>query len=176
MGLGGLAFTFQILPYAISIVAASAAQFFYDRIGRRPILICSTAIQTLFMLLVAGLGSKANKTSSDVNGVVASLILFYPVSRIGLGNCGYLITSEMGGVDMRKKMMVSSSSMKHYSRAHDFTHHQGIWHALGCPRCVHSHVRQSLPHQRPFFPGRESRMDLCRHLSRCLFLCCTLCT
>lgn len=110
MGLGNLAFTFQMLPYAISIVAAMGAQFFYDRIGRRPILVCSTAIQTMFMLLVAGLGTKANKTTGDVNGVVASLILFYPVSRIGLGNCGYLITSEMGGIDMRKKMLVSYSS------------------------------------------------------------------
>lgn len=91
-----MAFTFQILPYAISIIAAMCAQLLYDKVGRRPILMFGTAFQTMFMLLVAGLGTKANKTRGDVNGVVASLILFYPLSRIGLGNCSYLITSEMG--------------------------------------------------------------------------------
>ena len=106
MGLGQNAFTYQTVQYGCSIVAVAIAQSLYDRLGRRPILITGTALQTLFMLLVAGLGTKAHKTRADVHGVVASLIMFYPVSRFGMGNCCYLISSEMGGVDMRKKLLV----------------------------------------------------------------------
>ena len=107
IGRGDRAFTYQTVQYGCSIVAVLIAQILYDRIGRRPILIAGTALQTLFMLLVAGLGTKAHKTTSDTQGVVASLILFYPVSRFGMGNCSYLISAEMGGVDMRKKLLAS---------------------------------------------------------------------
>ena len=108
MGLGNNAFTYQVVQYGVSIGAVIVAQVLYDYLGRRPILIVGTLLQTLFMLLVAGLGTKGNKSSSDVQGVVWGIILFYPTSRMGLGNCTHLITAEMGGIDLRKKLMVST--------------------------------------------------------------------
>ena len=81
-----------------------------DTIGRRNILIVGCFMQTFFMLLVAGLGTKKNKTSSDVHGFVASLIIFYVWEKVSLSVNAFLIGSEMGGVRMRKK---SESNSKH---------------------------------------------------------------
>lgn len=109
MGLGEKAFTYQILPFALSIVACAVAQLLYDRIGRRPILIFGCVGQVVFMFLVAGLGTKTNKTTTDVNGVIASIVIFYVMTKISLSNLAYVIGSEIGGIRMRKKVNISLS-------------------------------------------------------------------
>jgi hypothetical protein len=55
------------------------------------------------MLLVAGLGTKAHPSTSDINGLVASIMLFNICVKVSLSTNAYLIASEIGGVRMRKK-------------------------------------------------------------------------
>ena len=74
-----------------------------DTVGRRIVLIVGCFMQTLFMLLVAGLGTKKHKSQSDIHGFVASLIIFYVWEKVSLSVCAFLIGSEIGGVKMRKK-------------------------------------------------------------------------
>ena len=55
------------------------------------------------MLVVASVGSKSNPSTADINGVVASLILFFVFVRISYQTNCFLIGSEIGGVKLRKK-------------------------------------------------------------------------
>lgn len=55
------------------------------------------------MFLVAGLGTKANQTTSDVNGMIASIMLFNLCVKVSLSTNAYLLASEIGGTRMRKK-------------------------------------------------------------------------
>ena len=55
------------------------------------------------MFLVAGLGTKAGKSQSDVNGMIASIMLFNLCVKVSLSTNAYLLASEIGGTRMRKK-------------------------------------------------------------------------
>jgi len=63
--------------------------------------------QVLFMCLVAGLGSEKNPGTAAINGVVASIILFYAAVKVSLSSLAYVIGSEIGGTRMRKKVRLS---------------------------------------------------------------------
>ncbi|WVQ85136.1 hypothetical protein IAT38_007301 [Cryptococcus sp. DSM 104549] len=105
MGLGSKAFTYQVVTQAMSVIGCLIAMTIFDKVGRRPVLIVGCALQILFMCLVAGLGSKSNHTTSDANGVIASVILFTVSVKVSLSTNAYLIGSEIGGVKMRKKIL-----------------------------------------------------------------------
>ena len=55
------------------------------------------------MIVVGAVGSKANPSSAEINGVVASLILFFVFVRVSYQTNCFLIGSEIGGVKLRKK-------------------------------------------------------------------------
>ena len=60
------------------------------------------------MMLVAGLGTKARPTTSDIHGLVASIMLFNICVKVSLSTNAYLIASEIGGTHMRKKSAYTS--------------------------------------------------------------------
>jgi hypothetical protein len=127
LGLGTKAFTYTVVNLAASMVAALGAMYLYDRVGRRPLEISGAAGQVLFMFLFGGLASAKHQTQSKINGVVvsrnrtprlqdcstpssvgsdgrqASLVLFSVSARISHSSCCWIMTSEMGGVRMRRK-------------------------------------------------------------------------
>jgi SP family sugar:H+ symporter-like MFS transporter len=61
--------------------------FVLDKIGRRRQLMGGIAVSTIFMLLVAILGSRPSPTKAQINMVVASIILFRGFSGISLNAC-----------------------------------------------------------------------------------------
>lgn len=61
------------------------------------------SLQVPFMFLVAGLGTKANQTTNDVNGMIASIMLFNLCVKVSLSTNAYLLAAEIGGTRMRKK-------------------------------------------------------------------------
>lgn len=98
-----MAFTYNVITQALSLVGCAITIFFLDKVGRRPFLVVGCALQVLFMLLVAGLGGKSNPSTSETNGMVASILLFNLSVKVSLSTNAYLIASEIGGVRMRKK-------------------------------------------------------------------------
>jgi SP family sugar:H+ symporter-like MFS transporter len=113
MGLGDKAFTYNVLLQGLSLFGCIVTIFFLDKVGRRPILIIGTFLQIPFMLLVAGLGTKANKTATDYNGMVASILLFNLAVKVSLSTNAYLIASEIGGTRMRRKSRLSRIRPSH---------------------------------------------------------------
>ena len=83
--------------------AALGAMVMYDKYGRRPLEIIGAAGQVLFMFLVGGLASAKKQTDSTVHGLIASFVLFSVSARISHSTCCWVMTSEIGGVKMRKK-------------------------------------------------------------------------
>ena len=65
-----------------------------------------TFLQVPFMLVVASVGGEKQPSKAGINAVVASVILFLVSAKISTSICCFLITSEMGGVRMRKKCKV----------------------------------------------------------------------
>ena len=55
------------------------------------------------MSLVGALGGKSNRTAADVNGMVASIVLFNICVKVSLSTNAYLLAAEIGGTRMRKK-------------------------------------------------------------------------
>lgn len=98
-----MAFTYNVVLQALSFVGCFITIFLLDKVGRRPFLVVGTFLQIPFMCLVAGLGTKSAPSQSDINGLVASIMLFNICVKVSLSTNAYLIASEIGGTRMRKK-------------------------------------------------------------------------
>lgn len=103
MGIGNNAFTYNVITQALSFVGCAITILYLDKVGRRPFLIVGTALQVVFMICVAALGGKDSPGTSDINGMVACIMLFNLCVKVSLSTNAYLIASEIGGVRMRKK-------------------------------------------------------------------------
>lgn len=142
-GLGTKSFTYQTISFAMVCVATFMTMLVLDKIGRRNILIVGCFSQMLFMLVAAGLGTKSNKTDGDINGVVASLILFYVSEKVSLSVNAYVIGAEVGGTGLRKKSGCLSSSTcdKHLLQMQPcpllplWTLLLLLWSPSACPTC-----------------------------------------
>ena len=87
MGLGSMAFIYTIINGVVGQVMGIGFSFVLDKIGRRRQLMGGIAVSTIFMLLVAILGSRPSPTKAQINMVVASIILFRGFSGISLNAC-----------------------------------------------------------------------------------------
>lgn len=103
MGLGSSAFTYSFLAQVAGFVGALIACLVVDRVGRRPLLISGMFLAAFFNFLIAGLGTKANQTTAEMNMVIAALILLSTSVKYSASMLAYLITAEIGGIRMRKK-------------------------------------------------------------------------
>ncbi|PSR83417.1 general substrate transporter [Coniella lustricola] len=111
MGLGNLSFTYSFLATLAGFVAAAIGMLFVDRIGRRPLMISGMFFAALFNFIIAGLGTKENLSETETNVVVASLILLNASCKYSASLCAYLITSEIGGIRMRKKIIAFATAI-----------------------------------------------------------------
>ena len=103
MGLGSNSFTYSFLAQVAGFVSAIVACLFADKVGRRALLISGTALTAFFNFMIAGLGTKGDPTTSETNMIIASMILLTASAKYSTNMLAYLITSEIGGVRMRKK-------------------------------------------------------------------------
>ena len=103
IGLGTKTFTYNIIVTLAGFVACVMAILLNDRIGRRPLVLVSLCLTTLFNALVAGLGPIRGPTAAQKNTVIASIILINFGAKIGISSQCYTIGAEIGGTRMRKK-------------------------------------------------------------------------
>lgn len=87
MGLGSMAFVYTIINGVVGQVMGIGFSFVLDKIGRRRQLIGGIIMATIFMFLVAILGSRPSPSAAEINMVVASIILFRGFSGISLNAC-----------------------------------------------------------------------------------------
>lgn len=79
--------------------------------GRRKVTFHGCWAQDLFLTLIGGLGSKANPSTSDTEGMVASLIVCAAVFRASLGPAAYVTAAEVGTGSLWEKTMASFVSV-----------------------------------------------------------------
>lgn len=114
MGLvGDRSFTYSFLANVAGFVSATVGMVVVDKVGRRPLFISGMFLAAVFNFVIAGLGTKEDLSTAETNVVVASMILLNASCRYSASLTAYLITSEIGGIRMRKKS--KSSSPPHLS-------------------------------------------------------------
>lgn len=105
-----MTFTYSTIQQGVGVIACFIGMNLFDRVGRRPILIVGCLAQVVFMCVIAGVGGKSNATQTDAKVVVAAVCLFVVAVKISLSSNSYLISAEIGGVRLRKKIMAWGTS------------------------------------------------------------------
>lgn len=100
-------FTYSTLIPVAGLCGCLIAVFTTDIIGRRTLCYIGAALATMFNALIGSIGSRpgANENATDSNVVIASVILLNGVCKLGVASQCWLIASEIGGTQMRKKLM-----------------------------------------------------------------------
>lgn len=113
MGLGSMSFLYGFLANLAGFIGAGIVTLTTDRLGRRPLLIFGMTLCVLFNFLIAGLGGASNPDElslAAINVVIASTVLLTASVKLSAGTMAYLVSSEVGGVRMRKKSKPCSSA------------------------------------------------------------------
>ncbi|GAM36405.1 sugar transporter [Talaromyces pinophilus] len=111
VGLGSMAFTYAAVNNGVSVVTAAIGMVLFDTFGRRDVTFHGCWVQTVFLCLIGGLGSKTNRTSSDTHGMVASFIIYAAVLHATLGPSAYITAAEVGTASLREKTMAISTAL-----------------------------------------------------------------
>lgn len=100
-------FTYSTLIPLAGLFGCIIAVLTTDTIGRRTLCIIGAALATMFNALIGSIGSKPDAKSNATysNVVVASVILLNGVCKLGVASQCWLIGSEMGGTQLRNKLM-----------------------------------------------------------------------
>lgn len=100
-------FNYTILIPVVGLCACTLAICLTDTIGRRPLCYIGAALATMFSCLIATIGSRpnANIDMTYSNIVIASVIMLNGACKFGVSSQCYLVASEIGGTQMRKKML-----------------------------------------------------------------------
>jgi MFS family permease len=103
----GQLFSYSILIPLAGLCGCIVAVLTTDTVGRRTLCCVGAALATMFAALIGSVGSKpgANDNTTDSNIVIASVILLNGVCKLGVASQCWLIGSEIGGIQMRKKLM-----------------------------------------------------------------------
>lgn len=76
VGLSKNAFLYNIISSVVAWVGVLIGMPLSDLVGRRDLLIWGAILQGIFLFSMAGIGTKSRFTTSDANGLVASVMLF----------------------------------------------------------------------------------------------------
>lgn len=108
-GLGAMSFTYAMIGQAIGVVGCAFGIVLFDITGRRPLMIYASTVCAFLLYLGSGLGTIGNPNTNETNTLVACFILLPAFTRISASNNAFLTGAEIGGVRMRKKIMVSAA-------------------------------------------------------------------
>ncbi|RAO68757.1 uncharacterized protein BHQ10_004769 [Talaromyces amestolkiae] len=129
VGLSKNAFLYNIISSVVAWVGVLIGMPLSDLIGRRDLLILGAFFQGIFLFSMAGIGTKSSFTTSDANGLVASVMLFnfsfamqvfknLTSSKTTANNMIYqdlgayrICTSEIGTASLREKTMAFTSTI-----------------------------------------------------------------
>lgn len=81
-GLGDLVFTFAAVGHGVGVVATLIGICLVDKVGRRPLIIFGAVVLVVCNFTVGSVGSRQNLSSTDVNAVVACMILILTAVKI----------------------------------------------------------------------------------------------
>ncbi|VUC23442.1 unnamed protein product [Clonostachys rosea] len=102
-GYAAQAFTYPVILNCLGFLVVIPAMFLVEKMGRRSLLLTSYALQAFWILMLAGVGSKAEKTATENNLVVASFMLFSLSYNLGGAAIPYLLGTELPNAAVREK-------------------------------------------------------------------------
>jgi len=107
VGLGANSFTYAIIVQLVGMIGSWMFVLLTDRVGRRPLAITGASLLIIWNFLIGTIGSRPNPSESDKQTVVASFVLLIWSTKISWATLCFLFASELGGVRMRKKIMMA---------------------------------------------------------------------
>ena len=120
-GLGAMSFTYNMIGQVIGVVGCAVGILLFDITGRRPLLIYGITICAFLLYLASGIGSRTAEPSLVETRTMISCFMILPAfTRIAASNTSFLTGAEIGGVRMRKKIMVRSRSFFQISQTSPF--------------------------------------------------------
>ncbi|KAI4602587.1 hypothetical protein KJ359_007803 [Pestalotiopsis sp. 9143b] len=111
VGLGSQAFSYAAINNGVSVVTAMIGMLALDAFGRREVTLWGCIIQTVFLCLIGGLGSKSHRSPSETNGMIASFILYAAALHATLGPAAYITAAEVGTASLREKTMALATAV-----------------------------------------------------------------
>lgn len=108
-GLGAMSFTYTMIGQAIAVVGCAAGIVLFDITGRRPLLVYGSCICAFLLFLASGIGSVNDPNQSQTHTMISCFMILPAFTRIAASNTAFLTGAEIGGVRMRKKIMVCLS-------------------------------------------------------------------
>lgn len=110
-GLGAMSFTYNMIGQAIGVLGCFVGMLLFDISGRRPLFIYGSCVCLFLLYLASGIGgSSENPNEVETRTMVSCFMILPFFTRISGSNCAFLTGAEIGGVRMRKKIMVSRLS------------------------------------------------------------------
>jgi MFS family permease len=106
-GLGAMSFTYNMIGQAIGILGCLTGTILFDISGRRPLFIYGCCVCVFLLYLGSGIGDRSNPNQTETRTMVSTFMILPFFTRISATNCSFLTGAEIGGVRMRKKIMVS---------------------------------------------------------------------
>lgn len=107
-GLGAMSFTYSMIGQVVGVVGCGIGISLLDIAGRRPLFIGASTVCWFLLYLASGLGTLNTLSQNGVNTELACFMLLPAFTRISASNIAFLTGAEIGGLRMRKKIMVSS--------------------------------------------------------------------
>lgn len=95
------AFVLNVINNALFIVVVMVAMLLIDRLGRRPVLLTGSFMQSASMFVIGGLGTIAVMPHSYRVGLSAMLTVFYSGFCLGWASIYHVLTSEIPNSRMR---------------------------------------------------------------------------
>ncbi|WVQ65533.1 hypothetical protein V865_003192 [Kwoniella europaea PYCC6329] len=107
-GLGNKSFIYGIIVNLFGAIGSLMTILSTDTIGRRPLCIIGSFLVVLWDCLIAAFGGASDITTNPQkqNITVASFILLIFSTKVAFATHSFIVTTEMGGVRMRKKLMM----------------------------------------------------------------------
>lgn len=149
-GLGPMSFTYNMIGQAVGIVGCLAGTLLFDITGRRPLFVYASCVCVLLLYLGAGIGDTPDPNQTETRTMVSCFMILPFFTRISATNCAFLTGAEIGGVRMRKKIMVSAIVPlqrllpERTNGPNRFDGHVltaiGLWAVCRRPRRLHRHV------------------------------------
>ena len=96
-----------MIGQVVGVVGCGIGITLFDLTGRRPLFIGGSVVCALLLYLASGLGTISDPNHDQSNTLIACFLILPAFTRISASNNAFLSGAEIGGVRMRKKIMVS---------------------------------------------------------------------
>ncbi|KAL4733205.1 general substrate transporter [Aspergillus similis] len=98
----------SVLMTFTNAISCSFAFYFVDRLGRRPLILVSTAVMGAAMFAIAGVTGYGDQ-GANTNGALAGLFLWQIFQAIGWSSCVWIVTAEVATLQLREKTITIAS-------------------------------------------------------------------